>query len=90
MFIKSNLLYNITTDEIIELDDVGQKIYKPANEALISINEKWKQPLAQFMVNSSCPVSDLKNVIVKAIHHMNTIGLNVVRSLPTMEAIFTS
>lgn len=82
MSIKSNLFYNIRSDEIIGFHHTSQKTYDLATEALVlmarGINENWKQPLAYFLVSSSCPVPDLRNILIEAIRRLTNIGLNVV------------
>jgi len=37
----------------------------------------WKQPLAYFFVNTTCPPNDLKNIIITSINKCNDINLYI-------------
>ncbi|KAF2887073.1 hypothetical protein ILUMI_19100, partial [Ignelater luminosus] len=68
MSLKNNFFYNVSEDDIIEFHNTdGSKRYEPANSALVlmagGIYVNWKQPLAYFFVNESCPVQDLRNIV---------------------------
>lgn len=81
MSIKSNLFYNISKDEIIGFHEIhNEKKFEPANNALVvmarGINADWKQPIAYFLLNASCSVTDLKDIIFKSVEKVNGIGLN--------------
>jgi len=83
MSIKSGLFFNIGDDEIIGFDDKGNgKSFNPALNVLTlkvkGIYNNWKQPLANFFVNTTCSPNDLKNIIITAINKCNNINLNII------------
>ena len=61
MSIKANLFYERNQDYIIGLamGETGEKIFKPTLTASVfmvrGIYSKWKQPIAYFLCNTSCP-----------------------------------
>ena len=64
--LKSNLLYDIFTDEVIGFVDLGagQRRELIATSALVvmarGITDNWKQPLGYFLVHESCKSSEIK------------------------------
>lgn len=42
------------------------------------IFSNWKQPLGYFFYNSTCPGSQLKDIILDSIQKLKNIGLNVI------------
>ena len=68
--LKSNLLYDIFTDEVIGFVDLGagQKRELIATSALVvmarGIADNWKQPLCYFLVHESCKSSDIKKKLI--------------------------
>ena len=82
--LKRNLLYDISTDEVIGFVDLGagQKRKLIATSALVvmarGIADNWKQPLGYFLVHESCKSSDIKKILFDAIEKIFSIGLKVV------------
>lgn len=69
MALKTNLFYNFSKDKIIGFHESNsRKKYEPAKYSLVlmlrGINEKWKQPIANFLVSNSCTGTDLKDIII--------------------------
>jgi len=72
MSLKTNLFYNVSRDKIIGFhESISLKKYEPAKYALVlmirGINHNWKQPIAYFLVSSSCTGTDLKEIILTTI-----------------------
>lgn len=61
MSIKANFFFNITADSVVGVEDPGngKRLFKPARTATVllvrGIFSNWKQPLAYFFYNSTCP-----------------------------------
>lgn len=82
MSLKTNLFYNVSRDKIIGFhESISLKKYEPAKYALVlmirGINHNWKQPIAYFLVSSSCTGTDLKDIILTTICHLQNINLNI-------------
>jgi len=82
MALKTNLFYNVSKDKIIGFHESNySKKYEPAKYALVlmlrGMNENWKQPIAYFLVSSSCTGADLKDIIISTICRLQNIKLNI-------------
>lgn len=82
MALKANLYYRVNRDKIIGFHESSNRIkYEPAKYALVlmlrSINYNWKQPIASFLVSSSCSGIDLKDIIFSTICRLQNIKLNI-------------
>lgn len=82
MALKTNLFYNVSKDKIIGFHESNShKKYEPAKYALVlmlrGINQNWKQPIAYFLVSSSCTGIDLKDIIISTICRLQNIKLNI-------------
>ena len=82
--LKSHLFYDQRKDSIVGLQDFGDCITSGAiaTSALVfmarGILQKWKQPIAYYLVNESCGSTHLKNILQEAISHLEHMGLQVV------------
>lgn len=59
MALKTNLFYQVDKDKIVGFhESTNRRKYEPAKYALVlmlrGINYNWKQPIAYFLVSSSC------------------------------------
>jgi len=82
MALKTNLYYRVNRDKIIGFhESSNRRKYEPAKYALVlmlrSINYNWKQPIAYFLVSSSCNGIDLKDIILSTICRLQNIKLNI-------------
>jgi len=80
MALKTNLFYNVSKDKIIGFHESNyHKKYEPAKYALVlmlgGINKNWKQPIAYFLVSSSCTGTDLKDIIMSTICRLKILNL---------------
>eukprot|EP00795_Rhopilema_esculentum_P003909 gene3909-15229_t len=75
-FLKSRLFSDIPNDRVIELEDY-ETSGLIANSALIlmvrGVISDWKQPLAYYLVNGSCPPNKLKDIISEALLHLESM-----------------
>mgnify|MGYP002803931165 FL=1 len=84
MSLKSNVIYQSNTDELIGLEDLGDgnKTNSLATSAIVfmarGLVENWKQPLAYYLVNESCGSEKVKEKLEDVIKKVEKIGLNVV------------
>lgn len=95
MALKTNLFYNVSKDKIIGFHESNsRKKYEPAKYALVlmlrGINENWKQPIAYFLVSSSCTGTDLKDIIISTICRLQSIKLNIKAFVTDQGANFVS
>ena len=80
--LKTHLCYNISDDKIVGVEDFGggHRTNKVATSGMVfmlrSISGGWKQPLGYALVNGSCPVDTLENLIKEAIDKLDGIGLD--------------
>ena len=94
--LKTHLFYNVSDDKIVGVEDFGggYRTNKVATSALVfmlrSISGGWKQPLGYTLVNESCPVDTLEDLIKEAIDKLDGIGLNVVVIISDMGSNFYS
>ncbi len=71
MSLKTNLIYNISADEVLGFVDLGasKKFELIATSALVvmacGMADKWKQPLGYFLVHESCKSIDVKRTVAK-------------------------
>ncbi|XP_077282118.1 uncharacterized protein LOC143908359 isoform X1 [Temnothorax americanus] len=91
--IKANLYYNISQDEVIGFEDLGDgKSYLPAcNVAVLMIRgicNNWKQPLAYFFLHSSFSARKLTTIIPQAITKLQNAGFIVVAFVSDMGGNF--
>jgi hypothetical protein len=82
MSLKTNLFYNVSKDKIIGFhESTSHKKYKLAKYSFTlmirGINYNWKQPIAYFLVSSSCTGTDLKDIILTTIYCLQNIKLNI-------------
>lgn len=83
MSIKANLFYNRGTDEVIGFEDFGndQRAFKPALNATVlmirGLYTNWKQPVAYYLHNSSCPANTLKTILHNCINALHACNLDV-------------
>ncbi|KAL4120029.1 hypothetical protein QTP88_012775 [Uroleucon formosanum] len=82
MSLKTNLFYNVSRDKINGFhESISLKKYESVKYALVlmirGINHNWKQPIAYFLVSSSCTGTDLKDIILTTIYRLQSINLNV-------------
>lgn len=82
MSLKTFMFYNRSRDVITGFHETnGSRRYTPANSVLVlmarGIHSRWKQPIAYFFVENSCPVEDMKIIIFQAIQKLQSIALNV-------------
>ncbi len=54
------------------------------------ILQKWKQPVAYYLVNESCGSTHLKNILQEAISHLEHMGLQVVSVVSDQGSNFMS
>jgi hypothetical protein len=84
MSLKTNLIYDISADEVLGFVDLGagKKCELIATSALVvmacGMADKWKQPLGYFLVHESCKSIDVKRILFDAIDKLDSIGLKVV------------
>lgn len=84
MSIKANLFYATDIDKITGFEDLGDENinFQPALAVTVimirGIKTNWKQPLAYYFVNSTCPGKKLKNIILNIISKLRNIDLKVV------------
>lgn len=84
MSIKSNITYNMKSDEILGFHDAGggKKKFLSATSCLIFMakgaKKKRKQPLSYNLVNGSCTNEELKNLIVSHVKKLREIGLKLI------------
>ena len=94
--LKTHLFYNISDDKIVGVEDFGggYRTNKVATSGLVfmlrSISGGWKQPLGYALVNNSCPVDTLEDLIKEAIDKLDGIGLNIVVVISDMGSNFYS
>ena len=90
----SNLIYDISADEVLGFVDLGasKKCELIATSALVvmacGIADKWKQLLGYFLVHESCKSIDVKRILFDAIDKLNSIGLKVVCVIPDLGSNF--
>lgn len=82
MSLKSHLFYNVSRDEIIGFQDVGDnKLPIPAKSAFVimacSIAGNWKVPLCYCFVASTCSSDTIKTIIFDAIIKLKECGATV-------------
>lgn len=95
MALKSNLFYMVHKDEIVGFNHANdKKTYNPAKYALVfmirGINFNWKQPIAYYLVSSSCTAYDLQDIIFSIIQKLLSIGLNIKCFITDMGPNFVS
>ena len=94
--LKSNLFYDCKSDSIIGLEDLGNGKTSGAiaNSAFVlmvrGILQKWKQPVAFYLVNESCNSVNLKAILAEAIGHLEAMDLNVVSIVSDQGSNFLS
>ncbi|EZA62951.1 THAP domain-containing protein, partial [Ooceraea biroi] len=91
--LKASLFYNISRDEVIGFEDVGNgKSFSPScNVAVLMIRgmcRSWKQPLGYYFLHSTFPADQLKLIITEAISKLQGIGLKVVALITDMGSNF--
>ena len=80
---KKSLLYDSTRDEVVGIEDFGDgnRTKQVATSAIVfmarGITASWKQPLAYYLVNESCPCDKIKEKLFETITKISSIGLNV-------------
>ncbi|KAE9522127.1 hypothetical protein AGLY_017471 [Aphis glycines] len=82
MSLKTNLYYLIKQDEIMGFNvTIYHKTYEPAKYALVlmlsGINVNLKQPIAYFLVSSSCTGYDLQDIIISTIIKIQSTSLDI-------------
>jgi hypothetical protein len=84
MSLKKHLFYQSNTDELVGLEDYGDgtKTNCVATSAIVfmarGVSEKWKQPLAYYLVNESCSSSKVREKLLYIIDQVESIGLHVI------------
>lgn len=83
MSMKSNLFYSISEDYVMGFHSTNSnRVCRPANSTLVlmarGVSVSWKQPVAYFLVNESCPADDMHYIICRVIEKLVEIGLNAV------------
>lgn len=75
------MFYNISNDEIVGFEDLGDRSFKPAINATVfmirGIISKRKQPISYFLHETTCPSKHLKDTIESIIQWLHVIGLRV-------------
>jgi len=79
MSLKAHLFYNISEDEIIGFEDMGnEKSHKPAKSALVimarSIAGNWKFPVCFGFMKTTCQSIALKSIIFDIIIKLRNSG----------------
>jgi len=82
MALKTNLFYKVDKDKIVGFHkSTNRRKYEPAKYALVfmlrGINYNWKQPIAYFLIASSCTGIDLNDIILSTICRLQNIKLNI-------------
>ena len=96
MSLKSHLHYDTKSDSIIGFEDFGngETSGATANSVLVlmarGILQKWKQPVAYYLINESCDRMHLKEIVTEAINHLEEMGLSVVSVVSDQGSNFTS
>ncbi|XP_050539008.1 uncharacterized protein LOC126904238 isoform X3 [Daktulosphaira vitifoliae] len=95
MALKSNLYYMLQKDEIIGFHESNKiKTYSPVKYSFVlmirGINFDWKQPIAYYMVSSSCTGFELQDIIFTIIQKLFQFGLNVKAFVTDMGSNFVS
>lgn len=80
--IKAHLFYDIKQDEVIGLEDMGdKKSVKPALNVLCimikGIYNNWKQPFSYYFVHSTCSYVELKNILENTFKSLTLMGLKI-------------
>lgn len=93
MSLKAHLFYNITKDEIIGFEDIGNgKTLKPACNALVfmvrGIYNNWKLPIGYFFVNTTCSAIDLREILMQTLKLLMEIGFKIVNIISDMGSNF--
>lgn len=93
MSLKTNLYYLIKKDEIMGFNITNnRKTYEPAKYALVlmlsGINVNWKQPIAYFLVSSSCTGYDLQDIIISTIIKIQSTSLDIKAFITDMGSNF--
>lgn len=90
MSIKANFFFNISADYVVGVEDSGhgKRLFKPARTATVllvrGMFSNWKQPLAYFFYNSTCPGIELKHIVLDAIQKLKNIGFIVIATVCDM------
>lgn len=87
--LKPNLYYNISQDEVIGFEDLGEeKSELPAcNVAVLMLQgmcNNWKLPLAYFFLNSTFSATKLKSIIIETIKKLQEIDYKVIALVTDM------
>lgn len=82
MSLKTHLFYKVDKDRIVGFHETTKfRKYELVKYALVlmlrGINHNWKQPIAYFLVFSSCSGNDLKDIIFSTISRLQNIKLNI-------------
>ena len=77
--LKSFLFYDVSRDEIIDSEDFGnRKTSVPAKSTLVimarSIAGNWKLPVCFCFIETACPATFLKNIILDIIIKLKNNG----------------
>lgn len=94
MSFKSDVFYQSNTDELIGLEDLGDRNKTDclATSAIVfmarGLVENWKQPLAYYLVNESCDSEKVKEKREDVINKVEITGLEVVASISDIGSNF--
>lgn len=70
----------------------NRKTYEPSKYALVlmlsGINVNWKQPIAYFLVSSSCTGYDLQDIIISTIIKIQSTNLDIKAFITDMGSNF--
>lgn len=80
--LKAHLYYDVGTDEIIGLQNLGYgNDHVAAQNGMVlmarGIDDKWKQNLGYFFIHTNITVKDLKKIIEDCVQKLNKAGLYV-------------
>ena len=68
------IIHGLHDTSLIKTDELAKSVMVIMIKGL---NDKWKQPLAFYFVNTSCVSNDLKNIIFNCINTLEKISFNV-------------
>jgi len=93
MSLKSHLFYNVSRDEIIGFEDMGNnKSFIPAKNVLVlmarSIAGDWKIPVCYCFVETACSSKILKDLIFDVIIKLRNSGATVLAFVTDMGSNF--
>ncbi|KAL4119510.1 hypothetical protein QTP88_012317 [Uroleucon formosanum] len=96
MSLKTNLYCLIKKGEIMRFNVTNnRKTYEPAKYALVlimltGINVNWKQPIAYFLVSSSCTGYELQDFIISTIIKIQSTSLDIKPFITNMGSNFVA